>query len=355
MPVVVIASPTAIPARPAIELPAHAIGTCTASAATASSGSMPGPPSTNSSGNATESATDTVIQSAGRRRGARARVPVVAAVARAEREPGHRGAGEREHAGRARDHDEREPRGRDDVPRGALGRQVPPAQRHRGDERHRRRRDRDEQRGDEVGVGERRRLARAEPAREAVRDDVEPLDRERAARRPRRAAATGRRRHRPAARHRGGARGARAGCRRRALRSARGPSRTPATPWPTSEHDHDEPGDRADAVPERRGAVVVERGEGARRDPRVDLQHRGRDEPRQQRGGARLRLRVARSAARRPQWGAAIATAASGTSGSARASAQEPTSRPSLPASCARANSGSTTTRSALATSTTAT
>ena len=61
---VVIARPTAIPARPAIELPAHAIGTCTASAATASSGSMRARPSTNSSGNATENATETVIQNA---------------------------------------------------------------------------------------------------------------------------------------------------------------------------------------------------------------------------------------------------------------------------------------------------
>ena len=64
MPVVVIASPTAIPARPAIALPAQATGTCTASAATASSGSIRARPSTKSSGKATENATETTIQSA---------------------------------------------------------------------------------------------------------------------------------------------------------------------------------------------------------------------------------------------------------------------------------------------------
>ena len=176
--------------------------------------------------------------------------------------------------------------------RGALGRQASAGQRHRRDERHRGRRDRHEQRGDEVRVGERRRLARAEPAREAVRDDVQPLDRERqrdAFDEPSQPGSDGTARPPDSV-----------PARKAHERDADG-ERSVQRQAPAErlhavvDHraDHHEPGHRADAVPERRGPVVVERGEGARRDPGIDLQHRGRDEPRQQRGGARLRLRVA--------------------------------------------------------------
>ena len=80
-------------------------------------------------------------------------------------------------------------------------------ERDRRDERDRGRRDRHEQRGDQVGVGERRRLARAEPAREAVGDRCRAPGSRTAARRPRRAAAAALRRRRRAARRRAGARG----------------------------------------------------------------------------------------------------------------------------------------------------
>ena len=242
------------------------------------------------------------------------------------------------------------------MPRGALRRQVAAGQRHRRDERDRGRRDGDEQRGDQVGVGERRRLARAEAAREAVGDDVEALDRERQRdalgqtsqsrlRRRRPAAPTPRRRDEARQRDR----------RARARRSGRGPSRTPARRASTSERDHDEAGDRADAVAERRRPVVVEGGERARRDPGVDLRRRRGDEPRQQLGGARLRLRVARQ---QPGDGSAARRSRRDRRARAGGRARAPRSRPrapSRPASCARANSGSTTTRSALATRTTAT
>ena len=179
------------------------------------------------------------------------------------------------------------------MPRGALGGQASSAQRHRRDERHRGRRDRDEQRGDEVGVGERRRLAGAEPAREAVRDDVEPLDREGQsdpfgqATEPGADRAAGPPDAAPARKA-----NERDADRERPVQREAPAERLHAV---IDEHrDHDEADDRAGSVPERGGAVVVERGERARGDPGVDLQRRCGDQPGQERSGARLRLRIAR-------------------------------------------------------------
>ena len=119
--------------------------------------------------------------------------------------------------------------------------------------------------------------------------------------------------------------------------------------------DHDEAGDRAGAVAERGGAVVVERGERARGDPRVDLRGGRRDEPRQQ----LRRARLGRGVARQEPGDRVRRRDRDDDRGHERDREREtptqPISLPSRPASRARANSGRTTTRSALATSTTAT
>ena len=105
--------------------------------------------------------------------------PRAACVARAEHALDDRLAGEREEPGRGRDERQRDPGRRDHVPRDPLRRRAAPRERHGRDERDRGRSDRNEERGDQVRVRERRAAARAETRREAQRDHIEDLQRER--------------------------------------------------------------------------------------------------------------------------------------------------------------------------------
>ena len=123
-PIVVIVIANARPARPSSRPSSQASGTCTTSAATASNGSPRARPATKS-----ERERDRE-----RDRGDHPRREVddepaelVAAsrpVLRAEHRRGERLAGEREHARSGGDEREREPRRRDDVPGGPLGRRA---------------------------------------------------------------------------------------------------------------------------------------------------------------------------------------------------------------------------------------
>ncbi len=120
--------PAAIPASPSSDRAAHSTSTWAPSAASASGGSQRPSPRTKISGNATEE-TPPRRPSASGPRGRRQGQPKLrsgaAAVVGAERDPRHPRTGEGEHTCGARDDRERNPRGRDDVPYGAGGRQAP--------------------------------------------------------------------------------------------------------------------------------------------------------------------------------------------------------------------------------------
>ena len=98
-----------------------------------------------------------------------------AAVARSKDAPDDRLSREREEPGGRSDQHERDPGGRNHVTCDAVWSCAGTSERDGGHERDRGRRDRDEERRDQVRIGERRSAPRAEARREAQRDHVQQL------------------------------------------------------------------------------------------------------------------------------------------------------------------------------------
>ena len=168
-------------------------------------------------------------------------------------------------------------------------RQLAARERCRGDQRDRRGGHRHEQRGDQVGVGEGRRPAGPEAAREAVGDHVQPLEREgqRDAFGDRAQAAAGAS-ARPAE---GSAAHERIDGdpeRDRAVHGEAPAERVDA--MPDERTDRRDARDRAGEVAECGRRVVVERGERTRGETRIDLCSGRAREPGQQHRRARARL-----------------------------------------------------------------